>query len=85
LTLCLNTVPFSDNNYGIESAAMKFFNKHTKDLTVEESAVFGGSLKANHSCNPRIFPERSWLRSEVVFQQMEKYGFLTNEEMLATS
>jgi penicillin-binding protein 1A len=82
LTLYLNTVPFSDNTYGIESAAMKFFNKHTKDLTLEESAVLVGSLKANHSYNPRIFPERSRLRRDVVFQQMKKYGFLTNEEML---
>ena len=81
LTLYLNTVPFSDNTFGIESAAMKFFNKHTKDLTLEESAVLVGMLKANHSYNPRIFPERSRFRRDVVFQQMEKYGYLTNEEM----
>jgi penicillin-binding protein 1A len=49
---------------------------------LEESAVLVGMLKANHSYNPRIFPERSRLRRDVVFQQMEKYGYLTKDEML---
>ncbi len=81
LTLYLNTVPFSDNTFGIESAAMKFFNKTTRSLSLEEAAVLVGMLKANHSYNPRIFPERSRLRRDVVFQQMEKYGYLTTAEM----
>ncbi len=82
LTLYLNTVPFSDNTFGIESAAMKFFNKNTANLTLTESAVLIGMLKANHSYNPRIFPEKSRFRRDVVFQQMEKYGYLTQAEML---
>lgn len=81
LTLYLNTVPFSDNTFGIESASMKFFNTQTKDLSLEESAVLVGMLKANHSYNPRIFPEKSRFRRDVVFQQMEKYGYLTKAEM----
>ncbi|TVZ28417.1 penicillin-binding protein 1A [Gillisia sp. Hel_I_86] len=81
LTLYLNTVPFSDNTFGIESAAMKFFNKNTANLTLTESAVLIGMLKANHSYNPRIFPEKSRFRRDVVFQQMEKYGYLTKDEM----
>jgi len=39
LTLYLNTVPFPDNTYGIESASEKFFNSHTKDLTLLQSAT----------------------------------------------
>jgi len=81
LTLYLNTVPFSDNTFGIESAAMKFFNKHTKDLSLEESAVLVGMLKASHYYNPRIFPERSKLRRDVVLVQMSKYDFISTEEM----
>lgn len=76
LTLYLNTVPFSDNTYGIESAAMKFFGKRTPELTLEESAVLVGMLKASHYYNPRVFPERSRLRRDVVLLQMQKYGFL---------
>ena len=82
LTLYLNTVPFSDNTFGIESASMKFFNKHTSQLSLTESAVLVGMLKASHSYNPRIFPERSRLRRDIVLEQMEKYGFLEKAKML---
>ncbi|WP_373058305.1 transglycosylase domain-containing protein [Zunongwangia sp. H14] len=83
LTLYFNTVPFSDNTYGIESASMKFFNKHTRDLSLVEGAVLVGMLKASHSYNPRIFPERSRLRRDVVLMQMAKYGYLSQAEALA--
>lgn len=81
LLLYLNTVPFSDNTFGIESASMKFFDKKTRELSLEEAAVLVGMLKASHYYNPRIFPERSRLRRDVVLVQMEKYGYLTGEEM----
>ncbi|WP_109098011.1 transglycosylase domain-containing protein [Aquimarina sp. AU58] len=77
LTLYFNTVPFPDNTYGIESAAQKFFNKSTPQLTLSEAATLVGTLKANHSYNPRLFPERSQLRRDVVLQQMTKYEYLS--------
>lgn len=80
LRLYFNTVPFSDNTFGIESASMKFFGKHTSELKLEESAVLVGMLKASHYYNPRIFPERSKLRRDVVLNQMVKYEFLQDEE-----
>jgi len=82
LTLYFNTVPFSDNTFGIESAAMKFYDKHTRELNLEESAVLVGLLKASHYYNPRIFPERSRLRRDVVLDQMNKYGFLSDPDLL---
>ncbi|HSP11926.1 MAG TPA: transglycosylase domain-containing protein [Salegentibacter sp.] len=80
LSLYFNTVPFSDNTFGIESASMKFFGKNTSELKLEEAAVLVGMLKASHYYNPRIFPERSKLRRNVVLSQMEKYGFISEEE-----
>lgn len=80
LTLYLNTVPFSDNTFGIEAASVKFFDKHASELQLEEAAVLVGMLKASHYFNPRIFPERSRLRRDVVLVQMEKYGYLTSEK-----
>lgn len=76
LTLYLNTVPFPDNTYGIESASEKFFNVHTKDLSILQAATLVGSLKANHSYNPRLFPEKSKARRNVVLNQMVKYDYL---------
>lgn len=80
IELYFNTVPFSDNTYGIESASMKFFNKHTSALSLEEAAVLVGMLKASHYYNPRIFPERSRLRRDVVLMQMARYDYLSMEE-----
>jgi len=77
LTLYLNTVPFGDNTYGIESAAQRFFSRTTKKLSINQGAVLIGMLKATYSYNPRIFPERSRERRNVVLSQMEKYGMLT--------
>ncbi len=77
LTLYFNTVPFPDNTYGIESASQKFFNKPTHQLTLSEAAILIGTLKANHSYNPRLFPERSQLRRDIVLQQMVKYKYIS--------
>ena len=84
IELYFNTVPFSDNTYGIESASLKFFNKHTSDLSLEEAAVLVGMLKASHYYNPRIFPERSRLRRDVVLMQMARNGYLSMEEAEAS-
>jgi penicillin-binding protein 1A len=81
LLLYLNTIPFADNTYGIKTAADRFFSIPVKDLMVDQAAVLVGMLKATHSYNPRLFPERSIQRRNVVMSQMEKYGFLKLEEM----
>ncbi|GGK25260.1 penicillin-binding protein 1A [Yeosuana aromativorans] len=80
LTFYLNTVPFPDNTYGIESASLKFFNVHTKELNLSQAATLIGSLKANNSFNPRLFHKRSRSRRDVVINQMVKYGYLNPEE-----
>lgn len=76
LALYLNTVSFGDNTFGIESASQRFFSKSTKELSTDQGAVLIGMLKATHSFNPRIFPERSKERRNVVLSQMEKYSKL---------
>ncbi|NNE32961.1 MAG: penicillin-binding protein [Winogradskyella sp.] len=81
LTLYLNTVPFSDNTYGIESASRKFFNKSAKELTINEAATLVGTLKANHYYNPRINTERCQQRRNVVLNQMQKYGYLNQDSL----
>lgn len=80
LTLYLNTVPFPDNTYGIESASEKFFNVHTKDLNVWQAATLVGTLKANHSYNPRLFPEKSKARRNLVIDQMVNYKYLSDTD-----
>jgi penicillin-binding protein 1A len=80
LTLYLNTVSFGENVYGIEAASGRYFNKKVEDLKVEESAVLIGMLKANTYYNPRINPDNSIKRRNVVIRQMARYGFLGSRE-----
>ncbi|GAA5031418.1 penicillin-binding protein 1A [Marivirga lumbricoides] len=79
ITLYLNTVSFPDNTFGIKAASQTFFNKPVNKLSVNESAVLVGSLKANHTYNPRLFPEQSKERRNVVLYQMNKYGKISQE------
>lgn len=77
LTLYLNTVSFSENIYGIELAAERYFSKKPAKLNVEEAAVLIGMLQANNRYNPRMNPEKSEQRRNVVISQMVKNNYLT--------
>ncbi|MBA9075407.1 penicillin-binding protein 1A [Rufibacter quisquiliarum] len=77
LELYLNTVPMGGNVYGIESAARRFFNTSADSLKIEEAAVLIGLLKGTTSYHPKLYPERSKQRRNVVLAQMAKYGYLT--------
>lgn len=78
LTLYLNTVPFGEDCYGIESAAFRFFNTTPSGLNLDQSAVLVGLLKANTAYNPRINPEQSLQRRNVVLEQMRRYRYLSD-------
>lgn len=80
LLLYLNSVPFGEDVYGVESAAHRYFNKTTRELKVEESAVLIGLLKANTYFNPRLNPQHSLVRRNTVLTLMEKQQYLTAEE-----
>lgn len=81
LELYLNTVSFGENTYGIETAAIIFFNKQPSELKIEESAILVGLLKANTSYNPRTNKEAALKRRNIVLSQMCKYGYLKKEEL----
>ena len=76
ITLYLNTIPFGDNTFGIEAAAERFFSTSASKLTYDQAAVLVGMLKATYTYNPRLFPDRSLARRNVVLGQLNKYGFV---------
>lgn len=76
LELYLNTVSFGENTYGIETAALTYFNKKPKELSINESAMLVGLLKANTGYNPRLHQEAARERRNTVLAQMAKYGYL---------
>jgi penicillin-binding protein 1A len=80
LTLYFNTVPFPDNTYGIESASLKFFNTKTKQLNLSQAATLVGTLKANTGYNPRLYPEKSQQRRDLVINLMKNQEFITEKQ-----
>lgn len=77
LALYLNTVPFSENVFGIDVAARRFFSKAPAELTIEEGATLMGTLQATTFYNPVKFPERVQQRRDIVLTQMLKNGYLS--------
>lgn len=72
----LNTVSFGDNTFGIESASLKFFGKRASTLAIEEAAVLVAMLKATYTYNPRVFPENSLQRRNLVLNAMAENNFI---------
>lgn len=80
LAMYFNTVDFGNNSMGIKSAAATYFNKEPIDLNVEESALLVGMLKAPTKYSPRLHPQASTERRNVVINQMCKYGYLSTHD-----
>lgn len=80
LLLYLNSVPFGEEVFGIEAAAIRYFDKHAFELNIQESAVLVGVLKANTYYNPRLNPNNATGRRNQVIQLMAKEEFISSEE-----
>ena len=81
LTMYLNKYDFGYQADGIRSAAKIFFNKTSKELSIEESATLVGMLKNSSLFNPIRRPERVKKRRNIVFQQMLRNKLLSIEEV----
>ncbi len=80
ISMYFNTVDFGSLAHGVKSASKTFFDKNPKDLTIEESAVLVGLLKAPTAYSPIKNPENSLKRRNVVLSQMQKYKYITQQE-----
>lgn len=70
LEMYVNTIYFGRSAYGIESAANVYFNKSAADLTVSESAVLAGMIKAPNVYAPDKNAEKCKSRRDVVLKTM---------------
>ncbi|WP_417783267.1 transglycosylase domain-containing protein [Terasakiella pusilla] len=79
-TLYLNRVYLGAGTYGVESAARKYFNKSARNLSLYESAMIAGLLKAPSRYNPQANPDLAADRTEVVLMNMVNAGYLTQAQ-----
>lgn len=71
-----NIYDFLNNGDGIRSAARIYFGKEPSELSVKESAMLVGMFQNSSYFNPRVRPEETRTRRNVVLSQMVKYGYL---------
>lgn len=85
ITMYFNTVDFGNNSFGIKTASKTYFNKLPSELNVQEAAMLVGILKGTTVYSPIRNAERAKARRNVVLNQMEKYGFITEAELSEAS
>ena len=80
LALYLNTVSFGERAYGIGTATERFFSTTPKEIEPHQAATLVGMLKATYSYSPRLFPDKSKTRRNVVIDQMAKADYVKAAE-----
>ena len=80
ITHYLNQYDFLNQAVGIKSAAYVYFNTTPDQLTVEQGAMLIGMLKNSSLFNPIRREEKVTKRREVVLKQMEKNGYITEQQ-----
>lgn len=79
-TLYANQIFLGSGVYGFEAGSEYYFNKHARDLKLEEAALLAGLPKAPVSLSPINFPERALRRRNLVINNMLEDGKITTEE-----
>lgn len=84
LELYLNKVYFGGGAYGIDAASRKFFGHPGTSLSLAESAIIAGLVKAPSHYSPTADAEAAVDRASVVLDLMAEAGKITAAEAAAT-
>lgn len=79
LEMYLNTIYFGRNAYGIETAANVYFDKSAVNLTISESAILAGMVKAPNVYAPDKNAEKCKARRDTVLKQMLQQNIISEE------
>ena len=80
LQMYLNQIYFGNGAYGIKQAASKYFAKEVKDLSISESALLAGLIKAPSALNPYEHMEKATERRNLVLALMKQQGFISSQQ-----
>jgi len=79
-TMYSNQIFLGHGVYGFEAGAEYYFNKHARELRLEEAALLAGLPKAPVMYSPVNYPERALKRRNLVINNMLEDGKVTAEE-----
>ncbi|MBU8880052.1 penicillin-binding protein 1A [Bacillus sp. FJAT-29790] len=80
LQMYLNQIYFGEGAWGIKRAALKYYGKEVKDLTVSEAALLAGIVNAPSAINPYKNEQKALERRDLVLQQMKEHGFISEQQ-----
>ena len=80
ITLYLNTVPFSENLFGVSNASRSFFQKEPDRLTIEEAALLIGMINAPTKYNPNRNPKLALERRNLVINRMAGQKYISTDK-----
>ena len=78
----LNTIYFGRGAYGIEDASQTYFNKSASNLTLNESAMLAGIIKAPNTYSPETNYDLTLKRKNLVLKVMRECGFISENEYI---
>lgn len=76
----LNTINLGAGCYGVQAAALRYFNKNVSELTLSESAVIAGITQNPTRYNPITNPDQNAVRRNKVLSYMLEQGYITEAE-----
>ena len=79
IELYLNRVYFGSGAYGIEAAANRYFGHSARTITLSESAMLAGLMKAPSKLAPNRNPSAAAERASQVITAMAQEGFVTEK------
>ncbi len=80
LELYLNKVYFGGGAFGVDSASRKFFDHGAEHLSLAESAIIAGLVKAPSRYSPTADAKAAVGRANVVVEVMQDAGMITAEQ-----
>ena len=83
LELYLNEIYLGSGAYGVEAAALIYFNKSLDELTLGEAAFLAGLPKAPNNYNPGRYPQQAKARRDWVLDRIAEDGAAPDKEIQA--
>jgi penicillin-binding protein 1A len=80
LELYLNEIYLGMGSYGVAAAALNYFSKELRELTIEEAAYLAALPKAPNNYHPFRRAKEATIRRDWIIDQMADVGYITGEQ-----
>ena len=81
LELYLNTIYFGNGAYGVEAAAQQYFGVGVEALTLGQSALLAGLIRAPNNTDPYEQPDVATARRKVVLDKLADLRWISRQEV----